>query len=205
MPADARLLGLHVPITRWDFNGATLIGSGAVLLGATTPADALGLASEWNGYAGVGDYARSNGNVAAVVNAAHGVRDGLYEARHAAAPLVDESYDLIIVINRWGHAYIAPQPGLYFGTAGGATPFEAVRARYGRVAFAQSELSVRQSWGRAAQESRRARAGARGHRPARPGCRRRQVARQSATAGGYCSARHARGLAGQRARSAIRL
>ena len=28
-----------------------------------------------------------------------------------------------IVINRWGHAYIAPQPGFYFGTAGSRRPW----------------------------------------------------------------------------------
>jgi spermidine dehydrogenase len=97
MHDDARLLGLNAPITRRDFIGATLIGSGAVLLGAAPPADAQSLTSAWDGYTGVGDYARSNGNVASVVNAAHGVRDGIYEARLASAPLVDELYDLVIV------------------------------------------------------------------------------------------------------------
>ncbi len=61
-----------------------------------------------------------------------------------------------IVINRWGHAYIAPQPGFYFGTPGSPAPLQVVRERYGRIAFGHSELSGRQSWGRAAQESRRA-------------------------------------------------
>jgi spermidine dehydrogenase len=61
-----------------------------------------------------------------------------------------------IVINRWGHAYIAPQPGFYFGTPGNPAPLEVIRQRYGRIAFGHSELSGRQSWGRAAQESRRA-------------------------------------------------
>jgi len=61
-----------------------------------------------------------------------------------------------IVFNRWGHAYIAPQPGFYYGTPGSAAPLEVIRERYGRVAFGHSELSGRQSWGRAAQESRRA-------------------------------------------------
>lgn len=77
--------------------GATLIGSGAMLLGAPPPARAQGLTSRWNGYAGIGDYARSNGNVASVVNAAHGVRDGIYESRISSAAPVDERYDLIIV------------------------------------------------------------------------------------------------------------
>jgi len=93
----ARGLGLDEPITRRDFIGATLIGSGAMLLGAGAPTRAQGLTGAWNGYAGIGDYARSNGNVASVVNAAHGIRDGIYETRIDAAPLVDEPYDLIIV------------------------------------------------------------------------------------------------------------
>ena len=92
-----RSLGLGAPITRRDFLGATLIGSGAMLLGAPPPGRAQGLTSQWNGYAGIGDYARSNGNVASVVNAAHGVRDGIYEPRIASAAPVDEPYDLIIV------------------------------------------------------------------------------------------------------------
>jgi spermidine dehydrogenase len=61
-----------------------------------------------------------------------------------------------IVFNRWGHAYMAPQPGFYFGTADDPAPLEVIRQRYGRIAFGHSELSGRQSWGRAAQESRRA-------------------------------------------------
>jgi spermidine dehydrogenase len=95
-PAN-RNLGTGAAITRRDFIGATLIGSGAMLLGAAAPARAQGLTSQWNGYAGVGDYARSNGNIASVVNAAHGVRDGIYEAGIDASPVVDEPYDLIIV------------------------------------------------------------------------------------------------------------
>jgi spermidine dehydrogenase len=94
---EARSLGLHSDITRRDFLGATLIGSGAMLLGAPAPSSAQGLTSAWNGYAGVGDYSRSNGNTASVVNAAHGVRDGNYQEKVASAPEVDEIYDLVIV------------------------------------------------------------------------------------------------------------
>jgi hypothetical protein len=78
--AEARALGLYSAITRRDFIGSTLIGSGAMLLGAAAPAFAQGLTPEWNGYTGVGDYSRSNGNIASVVNAAHGIRDGIYES-----------------------------------------------------------------------------------------------------------------------------
>src|SRR5579871_695323 len=95
--SSTRSLGLECPITRRDFLGATLIGTGAALLGMPCPAHAQGLTTEWNGYAGIGDYARANGNVASVVNAAHGIRDGNYEAAIAGAQLLDESYDLIIV------------------------------------------------------------------------------------------------------------
>jgi spermidine dehydrogenase len=92
-----RSLGLNASITRRDFIGATLVGSGAMLLGAPPPSRAQGLTAAWNGYAGIGDYARSNGNIASVVNAAHGVRDGVYEAGIDSAPLVDDLYDLVIV------------------------------------------------------------------------------------------------------------
>jgi spermidine dehydrogenase len=97
MDGEGRRLGLDGGIVRRDFIGATLVGSGAMLLGAAAPARAQGLGAEWTGYAGVGDYARSNGNTAEVVNAAHGVRDHRYEAALPAAPQVDDLYDLVIV------------------------------------------------------------------------------------------------------------
>ena len=55
MSDEARALGLDAAITRRDFIGATLIGSGAVLLSAAAPAFAQSLTSQWNGYAGIGD------------------------------------------------------------------------------------------------------------------------------------------------------
>lgn len=94
---SAASLGLQRNITRRDFIGATLVGSGAALLGMPAPSFSQGLPSSWNGYTGIGDYSRSNGNIASVVNAAHGIRDGIYETRIDSAPLVDEQYDLIIV------------------------------------------------------------------------------------------------------------
>jgi spermidine dehydrogenase len=94
---DSHSLGLDRNITRRDFIGGTLVGSGAMLLGAAAPSFSQALSSAWNGYTGIGDYSRSNGNIASVVNAAHGIRDGLYEGRIESAPQVDELYDLIIV------------------------------------------------------------------------------------------------------------
>ncbi|MDB6101192.1 MAG: hypothetical protein JWO52_1191, partial [Gammaproteobacteria bacterium] len=52
MRNDSRSLGLNAPITRRDFIGATLVGSGAMLLGAPPPARAQSLTAQWNGYAG---------------------------------------------------------------------------------------------------------------------------------------------------------
>ncbi len=47
-----------------------------------------------------------------------------------------------IILNRWGHAYLSPQPGFFFGTGGQPGPGEVIRNHpYGRVAFANSDLS----------------------------------------------------------------
>ena len=51
-----------------------------------------------------------------------------------------------IVLNRWGHAYIAPQPGFYFGTGGEPAPKDIVDAGYGRIAFGHSEVTGFQGW-----------------------------------------------------------
>ena len=46
-----------------------------------------------------------------------------------------------IVLNRWGHAYVNPQPGFFFGTAGRPAPREVLRgAPFGRMAFANTDL-----------------------------------------------------------------
>lgn len=47
-----------------------------------------------------------------------------------------------IILNRWGHAYLAPQPGFFFGKDGNRPPAELMRQRpFGRIAFANSDLS----------------------------------------------------------------
>ena len=47
-----------------------------------------------------------------------------------------------IVLNRWGHAYVNPQPGFFFGKDGKPAPREILReAPFGRIAFANTELS----------------------------------------------------------------
>jgi len=47
-----------------------------------------------------------------------------------------------IVLNRWGHAYLSPQPGFFFGRNGQPGPGDVLRRNpYGRIAFANSDLS----------------------------------------------------------------
>jgi spermidine dehydrogenase len=47
-----------------------------------------------------------------------------------------------IVLNRWGHAYLSPQPGFFFGTNGNPAPREVLRrAPFGRIAFANTDLA----------------------------------------------------------------
>jgi spermidine dehydrogenase len=47
-----------------------------------------------------------------------------------------------IILNRWGHAYLSPQPGFFFGRDGQPAPREILRrAPYGRIAFANTDLA----------------------------------------------------------------
>jgi spermidine dehydrogenase len=61
-----------------------------------------------------------------------------------------------IIINRWGHAFVTPQPGFYFGKDGRSAPRNIIRNRFGRIAFAHSELNGHQHWIGAIIEGRRA-------------------------------------------------
>jgi spermidine dehydrogenase len=47
-----------------------------------------------------------------------------------------------IVLNRWGHAYLSPQPGWYYGMQGKPAPRDVLRGEpFGRIAFANTDLS----------------------------------------------------------------
>ncbi len=97
------------PITRRDFVGGTLIGSGAALLAAKAPslvseakaqtiaAPLTGLDRSWTGPGGVGDYANANGNTHDVVNAAHTFRNGDFDLRVRSAAETGEHYDVVVV------------------------------------------------------------------------------------------------------------
>jgi spermidine dehydrogenase len=100
---EANALGTGCPITRRDFVGTTLAAAGAGAIAATVPgagskAHAQGLdTAEWTGPGGIGDYARSNGNTAEVVNAAHHIRDGVHDASLGNVAETGETYDLVVV------------------------------------------------------------------------------------------------------------
>jgi spermidine dehydrogenase len=62
-----------------------------------------------------------------------------------------------IILNRWGHAYLSPQPGFFFGLNGQSAPGEFLRANpYGRIAFANSDLAGIMDHRMSIQEGRRA-------------------------------------------------
>jgi spermidine dehydrogenase len=47
-----------------------------------------------------------------------------------------------IILNRWGHAYLSPQPGFFFGKDGQPAPRDVLRgAPFGRIAFANTDLA----------------------------------------------------------------
>jgi spermidine dehydrogenase len=47
-----------------------------------------------------------------------------------------------IILNRWGHAYLSPQPGFFFGRNGRPAPREILRtAPFGKIAFANTDLA----------------------------------------------------------------
>ncbi len=90
-------LGMNSRITRRDFVGSTLLASGALLLGPSTPAEILASKDEFTGYGGVGEYAKSNGNTLDVVQAGHTIRDGVYDSRPKDVVDTEETYDCVIV------------------------------------------------------------------------------------------------------------
>jgi spermidine dehydrogenase len=55
----------------------------------------------------------------------------------------DASRDIAaVILNRWGHAYLNPQPGFFFGSNGKPAPREILRsAPFGRIAFANTDLA----------------------------------------------------------------
>jgi spermidine dehydrogenase len=59
-----------------------------------------------------------------------------------AAGFVAQRDIAAIILNRWGHAYLSPQPGFFFGKDGKPAPRETLRsAPFGRIGFANTDLA----------------------------------------------------------------
>ena len=88
---------MKTEITRRDFVGGVLLASGAALLEGLTPLELMAEKDEFTGYGGVGEYARSNGNTWAVLQAGHRIRDRVYEALPKDVIETGETYDCAVV------------------------------------------------------------------------------------------------------------
>jgi spermidine dehydrogenase len=89
-------LGMNEPISRRDFLNGTLVAGAGLVLGGQVPGTSSP-ADDWNGYGGIGDYRRSNGNTYEVMTAGHAMRDGAFERSVASAVDTGEMYDLVAV------------------------------------------------------------------------------------------------------------
>ena len=97
-------------ITRRDYLGGMLAGVGTALLSGLTPHQLLARsrdlelpgidsqqAAAFNGPAGLGDYARANGNTWEVMSRAHLIRDGNYNELARLAVDDGGNYDVVMV------------------------------------------------------------------------------------------------------------
>ena len=92
-------LGMDEPISRRDFLNGTLLASAGLLIGGGRQGQAATIspADAWDGYGGVGDYARAHGNMYDLMTTAHRMRDGEFERAVASATDTGEMYDLVAV------------------------------------------------------------------------------------------------------------
>ena len=61
-----------------------------------------------------------------------------------------------IILNRWGHAYVAPQPGFYFGGSDGRGLAAPIKEGFDGIYFGHSELGSRMNYRNAIAEGGRA-------------------------------------------------
>src|SRR6201987_5141852 len=104
-PGDAAT-GMQFSVPRRDFLGATWLASGPQLLHPFSPAQLLdqqpnailpGATEDWTGYAGVGEYANSNGNTWEVLSAGHKLRDSNQATSLKNVKDTGEFYDCVVV------------------------------------------------------------------------------------------------------------
>jgi spermidine dehydrogenase len=62
-----------------------------------------------------------------------------------------------IILNRWGHHFVSPQPGLMFGKEGKPSPRDILRnAPFGRISFVNTDLTGESGHHLAIEEGHRA-------------------------------------------------
>jgi spermidine dehydrogenase len=84
-------------ITRRDFLNGALLGAGALLLELPAPLRLFAQTQPGYGFSGIGDYASSNGNTAAVLNAYRAIENGDYKSLGGDVIDTGEIYDIVIV------------------------------------------------------------------------------------------------------------
>ncbi|HEV2350309.1 MAG TPA: NAD(P)-binding protein [Terriglobia bacterium] len=94
-PSD-KALGMDHRMCRRDFLNSTLLASGGALLLPLTPQQLLAQ-DDWTGPGGVGDYSASNGNTLEVMNAAHKIRDHIFDLLPSEAIDTGETFDCVVV------------------------------------------------------------------------------------------------------------
>ncbi|TAN39460.1 MAG: NAD(P)/FAD-dependent oxidoreductase [Nitrospirae bacterium] len=88
---------MTIHMTRRDFLNGMLLGAGALLLELPAPRSLFAQSHPLPGFGGTGDYASSNGNTAAVINAFKKIESGDYASLIGDAVDTGETYDLVIV------------------------------------------------------------------------------------------------------------
>ncbi|MBI5849393.1 MAG: NAD(P)-binding protein [Nitrospirae bacterium] len=88
---------MNPKITRRDFLNGALLGAGVLLLELPAPLKLFAQSLPTYGFGGIGDYAYSNGNTAAVIKAFMAIENGDYTSLTTEAINTGETYDLVIV------------------------------------------------------------------------------------------------------------
>ncbi len=88
---------MNYKLTRRDFLNGTLLGAGALLLDLPAPLKLFAQSQPAYAFGGIGDYASSNGNTAAVLKAFKAIDNGEYGSLTGDVADTGETYDLVIV------------------------------------------------------------------------------------------------------------
>jgi len=88
---------MSIQITRRDFLNGVLLGAGALLLDLPAPGRIFAQPQQNPGFAGVGDYASSNGDTPDVISAFQAIQNDAFKSADGQGVDTGETYDLVIV------------------------------------------------------------------------------------------------------------